>query len=104
MPRAVMAGTSLPATVVLPAPLQPASPIMRMAFRDLNGERQQPPPDHPQIARPECLSGRVVLRLEREVPHASRRIGDLADAGPRLLVVRDDELVDARRDHVPLDA
>ena len=50
------------------------------------------------------LRRRVLLRLERQVPSRLRRIRDLPDVAPGLLVVRDDELVHPGRDDVALDA
>jgi arsenate reductase (glutaredoxin) len=50
------------------------------------------------------LADRVVGRLEGQVPYAFRRIRNLADRPPGLLVVWNDELVYTRRDDIPLHA
>src|SRR5581483_7440048 len=49
-----------------------------------------------------AISGRVVKRLEGEMPCSFGRIGKFADIAPSLLVVRDDELVHTGRHDVAL--
>ena len=51
-----------------------------------------------------CLSDCVARRLEDHVPNSFGRIGDFSGCAPSLFVVRDDELVHARRYDIGLDA
>jgi hypothetical protein len=55
-------------------------------------------------AAPGVSAGGVLLRLEGQVPYALWRIGNFPNRGPGLFIVRDDELIHARRDHVALHA
>ena len=50
------------------------------------------------------LTDRVFLRLEGDVADPFWRGGNFPDSAPRLLVVWDDELVYARRNHISLNA
>lgn len=53
---------------------------------------------------PTYLTGHVFLRFKAQMPNGLRRVGKLSDTRPGLLVVRNDELIDAGRDDVALDA
>lgn len=63
------------------------------------------PVGHPERCGPDwrARSDCVFLRFERQVFCIPRNIGDLADRGPGLLVVRDDELVRPGADDIALD-
>ena len=63
-----------------------------------------PKPSATAGSRETASASRVFLRLERQVLHTLRRIRNLPDVRPGLLVVRQDQLVSAGIDDVALHA
>ena len=79
-------------------------PPLRIGLSSYMARRRAPRQGSPARRPDRAITRLVFLALEGQVPHALRRIGDLPDVAPGLLVVRDDELVHARRDDVALHA
>src|SRR5688500_3690873 len=94
-------GSSMPEAGV-PGVGPPSTKVLMPPFPRSAGGAIRSSPRRASILR---ASTRLVLaRFEAQGPRDLRRIRDLSDVAPGLLVVWDDELVHPVIDHVPLDA